>query len=96
MKSKLNSIAILIFLVVASCNEQPEKDSINQAEELIAQTSEKYAPDSRVALFDIEAVKNGGSYILRGESNLPDAVEDLKQKLKAEDIVSQIKKAKQN
>ncbi len=86
MKSKLNSIAILIFLVVASCNEQPEKDSINQAEELIAQTSEKYAPDSRVALFDIEAVKNGGSYILRGESNLPDAVEDLKQKLKAEDI----------
>ena len=86
MKNKWNYIAILIFLVLASCDEQPEKDTINQADELIAKTSEKYAPDSRVALFDIEAVKNGESYTLKGESNLPDAVEDLKQKLKAENI----------
>ncbi|MGA8855501.1 MAG: NlpC/P60 family protein [Christiangramia sp.] len=86
MKMKLNYIAILAFLVLISCEEKTEKETTNEADEVIAQVSEKYAPDSRVALFDIEAVKNDQSYTLKGESNLPDAVEDLKQKMKAENL----------
>ncbi len=86
MKNKLNYIAILAFLVLISCEEKTEKETTNEADEVIAQVSEKYAPDSRVALFDIEAVKNDQSYTLKGESNLPDAVQDLKQKMKAEDL----------
>jgi len=86
MKNTLKYIAILAFLVLGSCEEKAEEETTNQADEVIAQVSKQYAPDSRVALFDIEAVKNDQSYTLKGESNLPDAVEDLKQKMKAEDL----------
>lgn len=86
MKMKLNYIVILACLVLASCEEKTEKETTNEADELIAKVGEKFAPDSRVALFDIEAVKNDRSYTLKGESNLPDAVQDLKQKMKAEDL----------
>ena len=86
MKVKLNYIAIMAFLALISCEEKAEKENANEADEVIAQVSEKYAPDSRVALFDVEAVKNDESYTLKGESNLPDAVEDLKQKMTAENL----------
>lgn len=86
MKNNLKYLAILALLVFASCEEKTEKETTNEANEVIAQVSEKYAPDSRVALFDIEAVKNGQSYTLKGESNLPDAVNDLKKKMKAQDL----------
>lgn len=76
----------MAFLALISCEENAEKESTNEADEVIAQISEKYAPDSRVALFDVEAIKNDQSYTLKGESNLPDAVKDLKQKMTAENL----------
>ncbi len=86
MNIRLNYLAFLAFLTLVSCGEKAEKEDVNEANKVISQVSEKYAPDKRVALFDIEAVKKDQSYILKGESNLPDAVEDLKQKMKAEDL----------
>jgi len=86
MKMKLNYIAIMVFLVFISCEEKAEKEITNEAETVISHVSEEFAPDSRVALFDIKAIKKGKSYTLKGESNLPDAVESLKKKMKAEDL----------
>ena len=87
MKIKLNYIGLLAFLILFSCDENTEKEEeVNEADEVIAQVSEEYAPDKRVALFDIEAVKNEKIYTLKGESNMPEAVENLKNKMKAENL----------
>ncbi len=60
--------------------------AFNASEPHIKAVKSEYAPDGRVALFDIESTNNNGTYILKGESNLPEAVNALKQKLQAQNI----------
>ena len=60
--------------------------AINESETHIKAIKSEYAPDGRVALFDVESYNENGTYILKGESNLPQAVSALKQKLQAENI----------
>lgn len=86
MNIRLNYLAIMAFLILASCAKKAEKEDENEADEVIAQVRGDYAPDKRVALFDVEAEKKGQDYVLKGESNLPDAVDKLKQKLKEENL----------
>lgn len=86
MNIRLNYLAIMAFLILASCANKDEKEDENEADEVIAQVRGDYAPDKRVALFDVEAEKKGQDYVLKGESNLPDAVDELKQKLKEENL----------
>ncbi|WP_373057199.1 NlpC/P60 family protein [Zunongwangia sp. H14] len=89
MKKILNSAFLaLALLMLSSCNNEKNtaSDTPNEAENLIAEVRQEYAPDKRVALFDIEAEENKDTYILKGESNLPEAVENLKEKLKSQNI----------
>lgn len=60
--------------------------AVNKPEQYIKAVSSEYAPDGRVALFDVESTYNNDTYILKGESNLPEAVSDLKQRLRAQKI----------
>tara|TARA_R110002050_G_scaffold16719_1_gene50385 strand:+ start:12801 stop:13997 length:1197 start_codon:yes stop_codon:yes gene_type:complete len=46
----------------------------------------QFAPDKRVAVFDVEAIGNGDVFLLKGESNLPEAVAALKEKLSAYNV----------
>lgn len=75
-----------ILLSATSCEEKTEREEENPTDEHIAEVKKEYAPDGRVALFDVKSEKQGESYILKGESNEPEAVESLKQKLEAENI----------
>ncbi|HEY9184913.1 MAG TPA: C40 family peptidase [Salegentibacter sp.] len=75
-----------VLLIASSCEENKESLEENPTDEHIAEVKKEYAPDSRVALFDVKTEKQGDSYILKGESNDPEAVESLKQKLQAENI----------
>ncbi|MFD1094543.1 C40 family peptidase [Salegentibacter chungangensis] len=86
MIKKLNYLALLGLLIFASCEEQPEKEEANETDTYIAEVEKEYAPDGRVALFEIKAERKGDQYLLKGESNLPKAVNELKQKLKEQDI----------
>lgn len=52
----------------------------------VAEVKEEYAPDKRVALFDITTEQTGDHVVLKGESNLPDAIEALKMRLVADSI----------
>ncbi|MEO1012276.1 MAG: C40 family peptidase [Bacteroidota bacterium] len=52
----------------------------------ISAVQSKFAPDKRVALFQVDASEVGGMCILRGESNLPKAVAELKERLDREKI----------
>lgn len=81
-----NVFGLIGLLMLSSCAEKGETKDQNQAEIHISEIRSEYAPDKRVALFDVEAEKSKESYVLKGESNLPHAVEALKSKLDAENI----------
>lgn len=85
---KTTFLALATLLVLNACKtgntENPEKP--NETDAIIAEVTTTHAPDKRVALFDVETQKKDEAYILKGESNLPDAVISLKQKLDAENI----------
>lgn len=85
MKTTWKYLPIMLLFIVASCQKKAEKKA-NEAEKYIAEVRSEYAPDSRVALFDVESTKNDSGYVLKGESNLPKAVNSLKKKLKKENI----------
>ncbi|WP_341214435.1 C40 family peptidase [uncultured Wocania sp.] len=75
----------IVLLIFTSCKE---KDAIedNVLSDDISLVKAEYAPDKRVALFNVEAIKQKESYLLKGESNLPKAINALKDKLKAKSI----------
>lgn len=76
--------AFVIFLMLQGC--EVKKETENPFQQQIDEVKKEYAPDKRVALFNIEAIKNNDAFILKGESNLPYAVEALKSKLSANDV----------
>jgi len=71
MKYRFSSISLIIFLFVSlmACGPSQEQD----IQQIIGNTSHHFAPDSRVALFDVEVVSNNGEWVLKGETNIPDA-----------------------
>ncbi|WP_396636275.1 C40 family peptidase [Maribacter sp. R77961] len=66
---------LLVALFLFGCNQRPEEN--NGIQEHIDAIKSKVAPDKRVALFAIEALKNNDTFILKGESNLPDGIKAL-------------------
>lgn len=77
-------IALSIFFLIG-CKEDPNKpeDPIHVK---LAEIKSEYAPDQRVALFDVMVIKNTDKYILKGETNLPEAVKALKTRLAVDSI----------
>ena len=75
----------LFVLLSASCTTKKDTYS-NPLEEQIAIVKNQFAPDKRVALFDVISVKNNTEIILKGESNLPEAINTLKENLKTKNI----------
>lgn len=74
----------LLLLVLQGCKE--DKVPINLLQNQIDEIGKEVAPDKRVALFDIKAIKDNDTYILKGESNLPNAIDVLKTRLSAENV----------
>ncbi|WP_037324817.1 C40 family peptidase [Salinimicrobium terrae] len=89
MKSikNLTFLALLLLVSLYSCKTEKEETSAeNEVDPYITEVRDEYAPDSRIALFDVEANDEGEVYVLKGESNMPEAVSSLKQKLEAQNI----------
>ena len=74
----------LAFLILASCTEKSKEPDLLVSE--LQEIKEKFAPDKRVALFDISVEKKGAWFILKGESDMTDAVTALKEKLASQNI----------
>ena len=62
----------LILLTALSFNiyAQTKMEKVNS---IIQNVKEKFAPDKRVAIFDIEAIESGNNIIFKGETNIPEA-----------------------
>ena len=86
MKSIVHCACIILCLpLIISCKEDPNKGP-SPIEAALAEIKLEFAPDKRVALFDVVAENNDGQYVLKGESNLPKALETLKTRLAADSI----------
>jgi len=84
---KKTTLISLIALFVGACqNSEKENKSLIDSQGIIAEVSKEYAPDKRVALFNVEAEENEGKLVLKGESNLPEAINSLKLKLEEKQI----------
>lgn len=73
----------LILLIACDSNKNEKIATITT---LITETKQEFAPDKRVALFDLEPVIKNSQIILKGESNLPEAVKGLQEKLNIQNI----------
>jgi cell wall-associated NlpC family hydrolase len=84
MKEKHLLASVFVIFLLASCSETVYEGNLLEAE--ITEIKTEFAPDKRVALFDIVAEKKNDAIILKGESNLPDAVSAFLKKLNAENL----------
>jgi len=75
----------VFFIVIYSC-EKDKKQDISKFIELRDQIKNEYAPDKRVALFNIIISSFDGTILLKGESDQPKAVAELKQKLSDQNV----------
>src|SRR5680860_1200276 len=83
---KIKLISLIALFGVACQDSEKENKSLIDSKEIIAEVSKEYAPDKRVALFNVEAEEHKGKLVLKGESNLPEAMNSLKLKLKEKQI----------
>lgn len=85
---KTGFAAVFSALLFTSCDSGTKEQSevTTEADAAIEEVRQEYAPDKRVALFNVEAEKKEDKLVLRGESNLPQAIEDLKKRLTAKNV----------
>ena len=75
-KTIIYKALVLLTLLSVACNPQPAAETAEADEQVstaIAQVKSQYAPDKRVAIFDIEAVAQGDQLMLKGETDQPAA-----------------------
>ena len=71
----------LIILMTFYTNTKAQ-DNMEKVNSIIQTVKENFAPDKRVAIFNIEAIESGDKIIIKGETNLPDAKAELDMTLK--------------
>ncbi|MBI3111008.1 MAG: SH3 domain-containing protein, partial [Ignavibacteriales bacterium] len=82
----------VLLLLIASCAPVDEQDAMLKA--TVQSLKEQYAPDRRVAVFDITWERYGNALVMKGEVDNPKAKEDLLAALKtagSEELLDSIK-----
>lgn len=73
-------VIISLSFFFGACSQQAE------IEDIIQSVENEFAPDKRVAIFEVTAEKEQGRLILSGETNLPAAMDVLEKRLADADI----------
>jgi len=83
----MKKIALLCLLIAGlwSC-QQPEVPT--EVTQLLAKIKEAHAPDKRVALWEVEASQSEDGLQLSGETNLPEALNELKSEMEKAGIAA--------
>ncbi len=69
-----NIMSILILLLIISSNIfSQENTTMEKINSIITKVKEKFAPDKRVAIFNLETTEVEKKTIIKGETNIPDA-----------------------
>ncbi len=80
MYSKVILFLVSLSFLYSSCHNAPP---FSEAVAIFEAVKQEYAPDKRVALFDIELVPKAKQLEIKGQTNLPKAKEELINKLEA-------------
>lgn len=78
-------LLLLVSTLILSCKIDAPADN-TAIESIISSVTNAHVPDKRVAIFDIEAKSTSIGYVIKGETNLPKALESLKEELKSQQI----------
>lgn len=68
--------------LILSCQPNSHEHEMNKINEITNSVKQKWAPDKRVAIFNIDSQETAGIITLTGETNLPEAHNDLINQLK--------------
>lgn len=78
-------LTLAVFLTTNLCFSQ-EVNQMEKVNNIINQARENFAPDKRVAIFNIVAEESGDKIIIKGETNLPEAKSEFDKMLKESKI----------
>lgn len=76
-------ILMTALLVLGSCQKAQEINNMNEINQIITTSKHKWAPDKRIAIFNVSASKSDNVITLSGETNLPAAHDELLKSLES-------------
>ena len=85
MKATLLVMTVGVLFIIG-CKDHPNNKEEDPAQIALNDIKAEYAPDKRVALFDVTIENTDGKKVLKGESNLPEAVAALRARFEADSI----------
>lgn len=85
MKKILFPLLSVVFMTISSYTQT--NDKMNDIKGIIEKIRLEYAPDKRVALFNLQAEEIGQETVISGETNIPEAAASLKKELQAHNIL---------
>ncbi|WP_086475607.1 C40 family peptidase [Arenibacter amylolyticus] len=86
MQRYWNGFLVVMGMVLVTSCLSGNKEENADLKHIVEEIRQEYAPDKRVALLEVELLATGGKTVLRGQSNLPDAISALKERLNEKNI----------
>ncbi len=74
-------LVITAVILLSSCQNKAKITNKDHLKVYIDSVKTVFAPDERIALFDVNSEQSGDETVLKGMTNLPDALTDLKTQL---------------
>ena len=87
----MKRILVHFFLLLAFMQAMNAQTTMKNIEAQILEVKNTFAPDKRTAIFDIQATETADGFILKGETNLPEAKENLIKRISESQIKDEIK-----
>ena len=84
MKTIISVFFVMIFLSTNILSQ--DSTTMKKVNSIIKEIKEKFVPDKRVAIFNIETTESGKRLVLNGETNLPKAKSELIKMTKESDL----------
>ncbi len=75
-------IFLALFVLITFYVNTQAQNQMENLNTIIQNVKDKFAPDKRTALFNIEAIENENGIVIKGETNLPEAKAELDKDLK--------------
>jgi hypothetical protein len=86
-EKKMKSLIIILLITFLSVTNYSQSNTqMEKVNSIVKELKEKFAPDKRVAIFDIEAIESGNKIILKGETNIPEAKSEFIKMMKESDL----------
>ena len=79
------TITVLSVLMLSGCLDNG-LDKYNAIDRILSEVKTEYAPDKRVAVFEIKATLDGSNVLLTGDTDQKTAISELKNRLQQEEL----------